>query len=164
MDEILIPPEKLKDGFEKQSEQIELLLESSEILLKNEKYSHSLSFSILAHEEVAKLRTIRQHLLQNKGITRKEWIDLTKGGSHKEKLIKHSKDKKKHLEETGHNRFEASEVFKNMINDPLSLINSEIFASCSDAINSSFQFPRLIPSELKSIFLLLSKSIIGYFR
>jgi len=120
MSDILIPADQLEDGFKKQIEHINYLLESSEILFDNKKYSLSLALSVLAHEEVTKLRTIRGHLRKNQGITKKEWSDLTRGGSHKEKLIKPSKDKEKRLQEIGEEGFEVARRLKQMIGDPLS--------------------------------------------
>jgi len=123
MSDILISVKYLEDGFNKQNEHIKSLLESSEILFDKKKYSLSLALSVLAHEEVTKLRTIRKHLRDNQGITKKEWIDLTRGGSHKEKLIQPSKDKEKSLHEMGKERFEAARQLKKMIGDPFSSTN-----------------------------------------
>ena len=119
MAKILIPIRSLKEGFQKEVKHINSLLEGSEILYKSRKYSESLPLSILAHEEITKLKTIRDHYLQNKGITTKEWFDLKKGGSHREKLTRPSSERKKRLHEMGEGRFEVARKLKQMIGDPL---------------------------------------------
>jgi len=119
MVKILIPSEKLKDGLKKEANHIESLLEASQILYYKKKYSLSLPLSVLALEEVTKLRMIRDNYLQNNGITTKEWFDMKKGGSHKVKLTKPSSERKKRLYEMGEPTFEAARKLKTMINDPL---------------------------------------------
>jgi len=119
MTEFLIPPEKMKEGFDKETKHIESLLESSEILFNAKKFSSSLSLSILAHEEIAKLRLIRHHYRNETGITKKEWFDMKKGGSHKKKLMGPSIERKKHLEQMGEARFEAARYIKRLVGDPM---------------------------------------------
>ena len=50
-----IPVKKLTQGRERSSKHIESLLKSSQILYDSKQYAHSLSFSILAREEIQKL-------------------------------------------------------------------------------------------------------------
>jgi len=66
MAKILIPTDKLKEGLQKEANHIESLLEASQILYDAKKYSLSLPLSVLALEEVTKLRLIRNRYLQKK--------------------------------------------------------------------------------------------------
>jgi len=120
MSDILIPAKYLKEGFNKEAKHIESLLEDSQILFNAKKYPSSLSLSILAHEEIAKLKTIRDKNFKNEGISKKEWSDLIKGGSHKSKLTKPSEERKKNLEKMGEKQYEIARKFREKTGDPLS--------------------------------------------
>ena len=123
MVKILIPAKNLEEGFQKGIKHIESLLEASQILFDSKKYPSSLSLSILALEEVTKLRMIRNSFLEKKGITNQEWFNLKKGGSHKDKLTRPSEERKKHLHEMGEERFEGARTLKKMIGDPLAVLS-----------------------------------------
>lgn len=82
MNNILIPTTKLVEGFESCREQIIILLSDSKELYRSRKFISSIALSILAHEEVGKLNIIRTHILSQKGITKKEWEETSKPGSH----------------------------------------------------------------------------------
>jgi len=73
-----IPTSKLKVGLEKCKKQIQMLLDTSDALIKIEKYPSSISFIILALEEFEKLRAINQHIENNTPISKHEWNNLTK--------------------------------------------------------------------------------------
>ncbi len=73
-----IPTEKISDGYRKCKRHVENLLYSSRILYDAKQYSLSLSLSILAREEIAKLLVIQDHLKNNTAISGMEWNKLTK--------------------------------------------------------------------------------------
>lgn len=73
-----IPISKLKGGLEKCKKQIQMLLDTSDALIKTEKYPSSISFIILAMEEFQKMRAIYQHIKNNTPISKHEWNNLTK--------------------------------------------------------------------------------------
>ncbi len=96
-DKILIPLETLADGFEKCKRHIEELLKSSESLYNEKHYANSLAIAILAIEENAKLKVILNCILEKRGISKKEWYEITGRGSHEKKLIKNVEDRQKEL-------------------------------------------------------------------
>lgn len=79
---VLIPQEKLTVGFDTCKDQIITLLSDSRTLYDSRKFASSITLSILAHEEVGKLNIIRIHILGKKDITKKEWDNISKPGSH----------------------------------------------------------------------------------
>ena len=83
-----IPLSKLEDGFRKGIVHIQKMIDSSIILHKSEHHSMSIAISILAHEELAKLRDMVVHIRDQKPIIWKEWKEISGGGSHKAKLEK----------------------------------------------------------------------------
>mgnify|MGYP000040500184 CR=1 FL=1 len=113
-----IPEKYLKEGFKKQIHHIENLLESSQLLYDSKKYPSSLSLSILALEEITKLRLIREHLRKKEGISEKDWKNMKKGGSHKMKLVQPSMQRKKRLEDMDEQKYDAIEEFKKSTGSP----------------------------------------------
>ena len=87
-----IPLPKLEEGIEKGMKHIQEMNESSRILLESGHHSISIAISVLAHEELAKLRDMVVHLRDKKPITWMEWKELSRGGSHGAKLVKLHKD------------------------------------------------------------------------
>jgi len=73
-----IPKGKISDGYKKSKRQIESLLDSSQILYNSKQYATSLSLSILAREELAKLLVLQDHLKDGTKISCDEWKKLTK--------------------------------------------------------------------------------------
>lgn len=71
--DILIPKEKLLEGFGCCKEQIANLLSDSKKLYESKKFMSSIALSTLAHEEVGKLNIIRVHMALKKDITRLTW-------------------------------------------------------------------------------------------
>lgn len=88
MNENFIPHEKLEDGFQKCILHLDQLLESSVKLHELKNYSVSIALSILAFEELTKLRLIETRLRSNQNIKKEEWTRMTKGGSHTLKQVK----------------------------------------------------------------------------
>jgi AbiV family abortive infection protein len=85
-DFILIPVEKLQQGFDLCRKQMEMLIESSQILYDSKKYPLSIALSILSREESAKLQLIDMHVSARHGISKKQWDHLTRGYVHERKL------------------------------------------------------------------------------
>lgn len=85
-DVILIPVEKLQQGFDLCRKQMEMLIESSQILYDSKKYPLSIALSILAREESAKLQLIDMYISAGHGISKKQWDYLTRGYVHERKL------------------------------------------------------------------------------
>ena len=106
-DEILIPKEKIQEGFKISHNQIVILLHDSQKLYEEKRYVSSISLSILARGELAKLDVLRLHATSNTGITKDEWTKLTRGGSHQDKLTKSYTDAQEQvsqLDEQTYNR------------------------------------------------------------
>lgn len=85
-DVILIPVEKLQEGFDLCRKQMELLIESAELLHQSKKYSISIALSVLAREESAKLSLIGKQIDGALGISKREWESITRGFVHEHKL------------------------------------------------------------------------------
>ncbi len=116
MDDILIPKDKLQEGFELEKNQIKTLLKSSRILYSKKKYSVALSLSILAYEEIAKLQVLENHIKKHTdGISKKEWNALVRSsknkGVHETKLGKIYRDGVNHIKEIGMDSYYASSRF-----------------------------------------------------
>lgn len=106
---ILIPVEKLQEGFDLCKKQMEMLIESSQILYNSKKYSPSIALSVLAREESAKLERISQHITLSLGISKKEWSSMTQGFVHEKKLVNPVKFAVKFAKWEGKKRFEKME-------------------------------------------------------
>jgi AbiV family abortive infection protein len=118
MDEILVPKDKLSDGFEKSKNHVEFLLESSKILYDKKKYSLSIPILVLALEECYKMRFILDHITKDVGITKSEWDDITKGRDvHKSKLKKVYSEPKKEIEEHGEENYKIISSFMAKMGD-----------------------------------------------
>ena len=85
-DVILIPVEKLQQGFDLCRKQMEMLIESSQILYDYKKYPLSIALSVLAREESAKLQLIDMHIISSSGISKGTWDYITRGYVHERKL------------------------------------------------------------------------------
>lgn len=84
---ILANNDEVKEGFEKCHKIINRLLNDSELLLKNGRFSSAASLAILASEEVGKGEFLRKKVRNNEGLTKKEWREISFGGkSHLAKL------------------------------------------------------------------------------
>ena len=83
-----IPLPKLEEGFHKGFAHVQKMIDSSIILHESGHHSMSIATSILAHEELAKLRYIVAHIGDQKHISLTEWKALSRGGSHNAKLEK----------------------------------------------------------------------------
>ncbi len=84
---VLIPVAKLQIGFDNCVKHIRNLIASSELLYSSQLYPSAFSLAVLAIEEDAKLGVIQEHIRDKKAILHSEWQDLTRGGSHKVKLV-----------------------------------------------------------------------------
>ena len=98
-EEYFINEQETKEGYEKMLKVIKRLINDSKLCLDNSRYSASVSLSILTLEETAKADFFRLKIKESKGITKKEWKDLTAGGdSHIKKLNWFLDKKEKGLE------------------------------------------------------------------
>jgi len=101
MKKITIPNSKLEEGFQLCKAQSKMLLDSSEILSKKRKYVISIGLSILAKEELTKMRIFYRFLIRGLAIEQDMWKVLT---DHNVKLglpfflVSHSLRKKSPLE------------------------------------------------------------------
>lgn len=110
--EILIPTSKLQSGFNECRKQIETLIDSAQILYNKKKFSIALPLLILAREEYAKLTLFLLHIVENDGITKKEWLEHTRGGGvHSNKLTGVVKKAKKRIESAGPEKFKETQEF-----------------------------------------------------
>ena len=83
-----MPMSKLEEGFHEGFAHVQKMIDSSSVLHKSGHHSTSIAISILAHEELAKLRYVVAHIRDQKPIDLKEWKKLSRGGSHNAKLEK----------------------------------------------------------------------------
>ena len=131
-DVILIPSEKLQHGFDLCREQMELLIDSAEILHNSKKYPILLALSVLAREESAKLELINMHIGTPFGISKREWDSVTKGFVHENKLVNPVKFAQYYAKRVGKDMFEkVQEWGKNQGYEPASA-NYEDFMSVTE--------------------------------
>lgn len=78
MEKIVIPANKLQEGFDKQKKQIIHLIKTSELLFEKRRYASSIAFSVLADEETTKLRLFSKHLQSGKPVRENEWKPMTR--------------------------------------------------------------------------------------
>ena len=97
LENLLIPFNKLESGFNYCQRHIDELLKSSNSLYDKNHYSSSLAITILAVEENSKLNLILKCIIEKRGITKKEWIEITGRGSHNNKLIKNMEERRREL-------------------------------------------------------------------
>jgi len=79
-------PRNLHNDLKVCKEHIQSLLEASEILYNNNKYPIALSLSVLAHEELSKMKLVLEKIINNEILTKKEWNKLSKSKTHTRKL------------------------------------------------------------------------------
>ena len=102
---VLIPKEKLHEGFERGKEQVSLLLQDARHLYDGEKFVSAIALTILANEEVGKLNVIRTHIVEKRDILDSEWEELSKMGSHGNKLLRFYELGYNTLEEIGEEKY-----------------------------------------------------------
>ncbi len=83
-----IPLTQLKKGFLVGVNHIQEMLDSSKTLLDTGHYTMSISISILTLEEITKFNKISTHIRKRKPISKEEWKELSKPGSHNAKITK----------------------------------------------------------------------------
>ena len=107
-----ISPEQVKEGFKKCHIVVNRLLKDAELLMKNGRYSSSVSLAILAYEEVSKAKDLRLKAKEDKGLTQAEWAKISFGRyAHDTKLSSIVDARQKRLE-----RFSQGQVdFLNMV-------------------------------------------------
>lgn len=106
-----INQKKVQVGYELCKSHILSLLESSEILYKSKKFTESLSLSILAREEVAKLIALQDHLKNNTSMPYDEWLKLTKNTkestAHKQRLVEPMRQSREYVQSMPPSFFET---------------------------------------------------------
>jgi AbiV family abortive infection protein len=93
--------DQVKDGFQKCHKVINRLVSDAELALKNGRFSSAVSQAILAHEELGKSEYFRLRMGEKRGLTKKEWSELSFGGkSHLKKIKALMETKLKIIEES----------------------------------------------------------------
>ena len=107
-----ISPEQVKEGFKKCHIVVNRLLKDAELLMKNGRYSSSVSLAILAYEEVSKAKDLRFKAKEGKGLTQADWGKMSFGRyAHDTKLSSIVDARQKRLE-----RFSQAQAdFLNMV-------------------------------------------------
>jgi len=118
MSESFIPNEKLLDGFLKEIKHIEQLLEASKQLHESKFYGVSIAISILAFEELPKLRLIETRLRESQPIKKQEWLSIVKGGSHNLKLVKLFEDSRQQVISMGEEHHTRVQKLHEKLGDP----------------------------------------------
>jgi len=94
-----ISPEQVKDGFKKCHTVVNRLLKDAELLMKNGRYSSSVSLAILAYEEVSKANDLRLKIKGEEGLTQPQWAKMSFGRiAHNLKLSSIIEAREKRLE------------------------------------------------------------------
>ena len=74
-----ISPEQVKEGFKRCHTVVNRLLKDAELLMKNGRYSSSVSLAILAYEEVSKANDLRLKAKEGNGLTQANWSKMSFG-------------------------------------------------------------------------------------
>lgn len=94
-----ISPEMVREGFKKCHIVVNRMLKDAELLMKNGRYSSSVSLAILAYEEVSKANDLRLKAKEDKGLTQAEWAKMSFGRyAHETKLSGIVERRQKRLE------------------------------------------------------------------
>lgn len=95
-----ISPEQVKEGFKKCHIVVNRLLKDAELLMKNGRYSSSVSLAILAYEEVSKANDFRLKIKNEEGMTQSQWTTMSFGRiAHNLKLSSIVNAREKRLEQ-----------------------------------------------------------------
>jgi len=95
-----ISPEQVKEGFKKCHIVVNRLLKDAELLMKNGRYSSSVSLAILAYEEVSKANNLRLKIKNEEGLTQSQWNTMSFGRiAHNPKLSSIVEAREKRLEQ-----------------------------------------------------------------
>lgn len=93
--------EDIKEGYKKCHKVIHRLVSDAELALENGRFSNAVSQAILAHEELGKAEYFRLKMKEKKGLTQKEWKEISFGGkSHLNKIKALMDTKLKIIEES----------------------------------------------------------------
>lgn len=111
-EKIKIPQKYIHKGYHRQEKHIQRLLASSQTLYDSEDYSASLVFSIIAFEELSKLRLLQEHLKSGKGIIKKDWNELNQSvGMHTKKESRLYELSRKNLQKMPKERYDKIAQF-----------------------------------------------------
>lgn len=114
-----IPIAKLQEGFEECYKQIEIPCDSADILYKEKKFSIAVALLVLAREECAKLTLLLFCILENREISKKEWMSYTGGrGVHANKLVGMIKESQKTMTKLGPEKYNQMKDYFNKLKIP----------------------------------------------
>lgn len=140
-----INPNEAGEGYDKIIKVVKRLLKNSHGHLKIGEYSNSIPLSILALEETAKADYLHMANKNNKGISRKEWENLTSGGkSHITKLMYMTDKRAKSLERWSEDDIQAMNYYNSKIGFVSKYPNKS-------AIKQETEFFRKIIPKLKNL-------------
>ncbi len=139
MDEYIFP-EQVKDGFKKCHVVVNRLLKDAELLMKNGRYSSSVSLAILAYEEVSKANDLRLKIKDGKGLTQPQWAKMSFGRiAHDLKLSSMLEKREERLNRLN----EGHANFLNFVNDKLGLPSSDLSETKTQTLMLKHIFPKL---------------------
>lgn len=141
IDENLIPVERLQHGFESCLILTELLLESSEVLLKSNNYPTSIALSILALEESAKLELLHKKIMISEAIKEKEWKKITNDSeAHIKKLVRPVMEEHSSMKSIDKESYEKMQE----IRSDLGLADIPSFDDLTSIDDSQFDYYRIL--------------------
>lgn len=136
-----VSPEKVRDGFKKCHAVVNRLLKDAELLLKNGRYSSSVSLAILAYEEVSKANDLRLKIKNEEGLTQQQWGKMSGGrGAHDLKLLSIVEAREKRL-----NRLNQGQAdFLNLVSNKIGISGYADFqATKNETVLLKDIFPKL---------------------
>jgi len=135
-----ISPEQVKEGFKKCHVVVNRLLKDAELLMKNGRYSSSISLAILAYEEVSKANDLRLKITDEEGLTKQQWTRMSFGRiAHDIKLSSMVDRKEERLSQFN----EREENFMNFVNDKLGLPSTDLIETRTQTLMMKHVFPKL---------------------
>ena len=136
-----ISPEQVKKGFKKCHIVVNRLLKDAELLMKNGRYSSSVSLAILAYEEVSKANDLHLKIKDEEGLTQPQWSKMSFGRiAHNLKLSNIIEAREKRLERL--NQRQAN--FLNLVSNKIGLSGyADLQASKNETLLLKDIFPKL---------------------
>lgn len=149
----LIPLKELDSGFNRAKFLVESYFETSKLAFEKSHYHISIGLSILAYEEISKMQAFFMAKSKGKGISKEDWILITKGDKKQRKsahVVKPTKsyiDRKNFIKERGFNEHLVTEQILNKMDsswmyqtfeektriDPLALKRTQTFGDIKNA-------------------------------
>ncbi|MDE1769020.1 MAG: AbiV family abortive infection protein [Thaumarchaeota archaeon] len=142
-----ISNDEVKSGYEICKSHIMTLIESSQILYDSKKYSTSLSLSILAREEEAKLLALQDHVKDDTNMTDEEWKQLTKNTkestAHEYRLTQPAKVSRENIQSFSPEYFEFMKSINTQMGVSTNLTYEEMMSITPDYEKSLQRFDRI---------------------